>query len=155
MPDGVSAAVQQFTIRRVFEAPRQLVFKAWIEPAQIARWWGPDTFVTPLETIAVEPKPGGVFRSIMVSKEDRSEHPVVGVILEIVEPERLVLSFPAEDNPTIPIDGETIVTVTFTDLDGQTELTLSQTGLQPSIARDSAIGWGEQFEHLAELFRSA
>jgi Activator of Hsp90 ATPase homolog 1-like protein len=50
-----------------------LVFKAWTEPEQFAEWWGPRGFSAPLETISLDPTPGGEWRATMVSDADGSE----------------------------------------------------------------------------------
>jgi uncharacterized protein YndB with AHSA1/START domain len=149
--DGTSVAQPSVTITRVFDAPREMVYRAWIEPEQLTRWWGPRIFTVPVETIEVDPRPGGVFRFTMVSREDGSEHPAKGIFREIEQHERLVWVFPAADNPHLPIDGESIVTVEFVDLGGKTEVRLTQAGLSPDILASAKTGWTEQLERLVEF----
>ena len=48
---------QELVITRVFDAPRELVFKAWTEPEHVVRWWGPKGYTTPFSTIDL--RPGG------------------------------------------------------------------------------------------------
>jgi uncharacterized protein YndB with AHSA1/START domain len=116
-------AAQEITIRRVFHAPRELVWKAWTEPHQLAEWWGPPGWTTPLDSITMDVRSGGIFRLTGVS-EDGTEMPQEGVYREVVEPERLVLDEPAEGAWH---EGATS-TVTFTDLgDGRTEVVLHAT----------------------------
>jgi uncharacterized protein YndB with AHSA1/START domain len=114
---------QEITVRRVFDAPRELVWRAWTEPGQLVRWWGPPGWSTDVSTVTMEVRPGGAFRLTSVNEEG-AEMPVVGVYREVVEPERLVLDEPAGD----AWHEGAVSVVTLTDLgDGRTELFLQST----------------------------
>ncbi len=118
-----AATAQEITIRRVFDAPRELVWKAWTEPDQLVQWWGPPGWSTALSTVTMEVRPGGDFRLTSVNEEG-AEMPVVGVYREVVAPERLVLEEPAGDNWH---EGAVSV-LNLTDLgNGRTELVLQST----------------------------
>jgi uncharacterized protein YndB with AHSA1/START domain len=118
-----AATAQEITITRVYDAPRELVWKAWTKPEELVEWWGPSGWSTPLDTVTMEVWPGGTFRLTSISDEG-AEMPVVGTYREVVEPERLVLEEPGEHAWH---DGS-VSTVTFTDLgDGRTEITLTAT----------------------------
>lgn len=118
-----AATAQEITIRRVFDAPRELVWKAWTEPDQLVEWWGPPGWSTALSTVTMEVRPGGDFRLTSVNEEG-VEMPVVGVYREVVAPERLVLEEPAEDNWH---EGAVSV-LSLTDLgNNRTELVLQST----------------------------
>jgi uncharacterized protein YndB with AHSA1/START domain len=118
-----TAAAQEITISRVLDAPRELVWSAWTEPDQLARWWGPQGWSTPLENITMEVRPGGAFRVTQFS-DDGTEMTVQGVYREVSEPEGLVLDEPAEGSWH---EGATSV-VTFTDLgDSRTEMVVRTT----------------------------
>ena len=118
-----AATAQEITIRRVFDAPRELVWKAWTEPDQLVEWWGPPGWSTLLSTVTMEVRPGGAFRLTSVNDEG-AEMPVVGVYREVLAPERLVLEEPAGDNWH---EGAVSV-LNLTDLgDGRTELVLQST----------------------------
>ena len=65
-----AAAAQVIEIARVYPAPREAVWAAWTDPAQIARWWGKRGWSTPPESVAIELRPGGVFRLDSVSEAD-------------------------------------------------------------------------------------
>ena len=121
MAEAVTA--QEITITRVLDAPRELVWKAWTEPAQLAQWWGPRGWSNPLETITLDVRPGGAFHVTSVS-EDGGEMSSQGVFREVAEPERLVLEEPAEG----AWHEGAVSVATFTDLgDGRTEMTLQST----------------------------
>ena len=134
-------------LTRIFAAPRDLVFKVWIEPAHLVRWWGPRGFTMPSH--ALEARPGGAYRFCMRSPEG-TEHRSQGVFREIVEPERLVLTgawVEAEGKP----GHETLLTVSFADHGGKTKLTLHQAVFESVTARDAHRGgWTSALDCLAE-----
>jgi uncharacterized protein YndB with AHSA1/START domain len=146
MTEAVSA--QEITITRVFDAPRVLVWKAWTEPEQLAKWWGPRGWSTPLETITMDVRPRGTFRVVGVSDEDGAEMPTEGVYREVVEPERLVLAEPTED----AWHEGAVSVVTFTDLgDGRTEMVLHTTIHTTDEMRGAAeAGLASSLDRLAE-----
>src|SRR6516225_4282490 len=82
---------QQITITRIFDAPRELVFRAWTDPDQVARWFGPAGFDTPRESVEIDLRVGGRFNLRMVKQGSEMEHRLRYEILELVEPELLVL----------------------------------------------------------------
>lgn len=118
--------MSELTYTRVFEAPRELVFRCMVEPEHLTRFWGPAGMSTPLEGIRVDPRPGGVFEAVMVSDADGSRYVMRAVYVEVVEPERLVWTEP---------DSGMTTTSTFTDLgDGRTEIRIRQVNV-PEAAR--------------------
>jgi uncharacterized protein YndB with AHSA1/START domain len=122
MPAAIST--QEITITRVFDAPRELVWKAWTEPDQLAQWWGPPGWTNRRETIKMDVRPGGAFRVTSVSDEDGTEMTTSGAYREVLEPERLVLEEPAEG----AWHENAVSVVTLTDLgDGRTEIVLRAT----------------------------
>jgi uncharacterized protein YndB with AHSA1/START domain len=135
-------------ITRVFDAPRELVFRAWTEPKHMVRWMGPRGFTTSVERS--DYRPGGSYRFHMRGPEN-DEHWVQGVFREIAEPERLVMAggwADAEGNPTGP---ETLLTLTFEDYEGKTRLTLHQAVFESVTARDAHRGgWNSSLDRLAE-----
>ena len=138
---------REFTIVRTFDAPRELVFRAWTDPDQLALWWGPEGISTPRATIELDPRPGGVFRFLMVSDEDGTEFPSEMAFVEVVEPERLVFGWQPQRGL-----GAGTVTVTFADLGGRTEMTTYYSGeTTEAMARMSEGGWGTQLDKLEAL----
>ncbi len=77
-------------IERVFDAPRELVFKAWTDPDHVRQWWLPKGFS--LESLEMDLRPGGEWRRCIRPPEgaDRMTH---GFYKEIVEPERLAFTY--------------------------------------------------------------
>ena len=92
MPDPTPpASDQQILITRIFDAPREDVFAAWTDPAQVAAWYGPEQFETPREQIHIDLRVGGRYELTMVQRGSGAEFPVGYEIIELVEPELIVL----------------------------------------------------------------
>ena len=153
---GNSVAAQpeprMLVIARVFDAPRSLVFKAWTEPERLVRWWGPRGFTTPFCEMDV--RPGGAFRFGMRSPEG-TEHWLRGVYREILEPERLVLTWAWEDALGKP-GHETLLTLDFAEHAGKTKLTLHQAVFETVTARNAhQQGWTSGLDDLADYLAKA
>ncbi len=138
---------RELVVTRILDAPRPLVFKAWTEPEQVARWWGPQGFVT--TECEMDIRPGGAYRVGMRSPEG-THHVKRGIYREIVEPERIVFTYAWEDAEGKP-GHETLVTVTFSEHGAKTKLTLHQAIFETVTARDShQAGWTSCLERFAE-----
>jgi uncharacterized protein YndB with AHSA1/START domain len=127
----------EITITRIYDAPRERVWAAWTDPAQIARWWGKRGWSTPPASVAMDVRPGGTFRLNSVNDEDGREMPLDTTFHEVVPPERL--SFGA-------------ATVTFTDLgDGRTEMVFHTVVEMPEDTLHAAEGGlASAFDRLSE-----
>src|SRR5262249_41075064 len=111
---------------RVFDAPRELVFKVWTDPAHIGQWWGPRGFTT--TTYAMDMRPGGVWRFCMHGPHGVDYQNKI-TYLEVVDPERIVYE-QGGDRDCEPVNFQ--VTVTFEEQGGKTKLTMRM--LSPSAA---------------------
>jgi uncharacterized protein YndB with AHSA1/START domain len=142
-----AATAQEIEITRVYDVPRELVWRAWTEPEELVQWWGPPGWSTPLETVTMDVRPGGDLRLVSVST-DGVEMPLVGVYREVVEPERLVLDEPAEQ--AWHEGAESVVT--FTDLGGgRTEVAIRATIQTTDEMRETAErGMRATFDRLGE-----
>ena len=136
-----------FTVTRVFDAPRERVWKEWTEPERFADWFGGPQSDVPLSTVSMDVSPGGALRLTMYAEPGRREIHWRGEFLEVVEPERLV--FTIADRPG---DAYERVTVELADLgDGRTEMRLEQRGnLLPEQYERTKEGWGGFFDRMAE-----
>jgi uncharacterized protein YndB with AHSA1/START domain len=151
-PGDSLSADRELVVSRVIAAPRPLVFKAWTEPEQIARWWGPKGYTT--VEYQMDVRPGGAYWHVMRSPEG-TDHRKRGVYREIVPPERIVFTFAWED-----ADGrlgpELLVTVTLEVLGSGTRLTLHQGPFASVEWRDShVIGWTSCLERFGEYMANA
>ena len=154
---------QELVIIRVFDAPRQLVWKAWTEPEHFMRWWGPKDFTAPF--CQMDLHVGGKYLNCMRSP-DGKDYWSTGVYREIVPMERLVFtdSFADENGNVIPATHygfgsdfplEMLVTVTFEVEGDKTKVTLKHTGLPAGkIGEQTEAGWNESFDKLAQNLRS-
>jgi uncharacterized protein YndB with AHSA1/START domain len=139
-------------VERIFDAPRDLVFKVWTDPKHLVNWFGPRGFTLP--SCEMNLRLGGAWRYCMLSPEG-SEHWVQGTFREIVEPERLAFTW-AHENPNGTLEHETLVTVTLVDLGGKTKLTLRHAIFESMSARDEhQNGWSSSLERLAEYLAAA
>ena len=123
MPDKVIGAMtlsilgdREIKMTRVFDAPRELVFKAYTDPEAIPHWWGQRNSVTIVDKMDV--RPGGAWRYV-ARVPDGTEYAFRGEFREVVPPERLVYTFEFEGMPGLI----TVDTITFEETDGKTTLT--------------------------------
>jgi uncharacterized protein YndB with AHSA1/START domain len=116
---------REIVITRVFNAPRELVFKAWTEPEHVAQWWGPKGFTTRITELDL--RPGGKWRYVMIGP-DGTEYPVKGVFREIVPLERIVTTDEFDEGFEKVVNADLpkgiVATAIFEDLAGKTKLTL-------------------------------
>jgi len=137
-------------ITRVFDAPREAVFDAWLDAEQLAQWMGPRNVRAEIES--VDARVGGRYRIIM--HPDGGGTPIVGgVYREIARPEKLVLTWQWENGgPDGGPGADTLITLRFAELGGKTEMTMRHEGFANVDARNSHNqGWNGSFDKLAEV----
>jgi uncharacterized protein YndB with AHSA1/START domain len=116
--------VTPFQIDRVIDAPRELVFAAFTDPTQLAIWWAPEGLEIPADTVEVDGRVGGRINFSMVDPNSGQDYPVHFEIVEMTEPEVLVLESPPVPELGMP---ERIVTrLTFAEDGGRTRLSVTQ-----------------------------
>jgi uncharacterized protein YndB with AHSA1/START domain len=154
------APSREITITRVFDAPRALIWKAWTEPEEFMRWWGPKGYTAPV--CKVDLRVGGKYLYCMRSPEGQ-DFWGTGVYREIVPLERIAYtdSFADSEGNLVPpthygfgadFPSELLVTVTFEDYEGKTKLTLKHAGLPAGeVSQQTVAGWNESFDKLAEI----
>jgi uncharacterized protein YndB with AHSA1/START domain len=136
------------TVTRVFDAPRERVWKEWTEPERFADWFGGANSEVPLSSVSMDVTPGGRLQLTMFSGPGRREIRWKGEYREVLEPERLV--FTISDQPGD--DRHELVTVVLTDLgDGRTEMRFEQRGqMTPEQYERTKEGWGSFFDRIDE-----
>jgi uncharacterized protein YndB with AHSA1/START domain len=141
------------TITRVFDAPREQVWKEWTEPERFADWYGGGEAEVPVSTVSMDVREGGRWRATMFAGPGRREIQWKGEYREVVPPERLV--FTVSDQPGE--DAWELVTVILTDLgDGRTEMHFEQRGqLPPEVYERAGQGWSTFFDRMAERLAAA
>lgn len=141
----------ELTLTRTFDAPHGAVWKAYTEPEQLARWWGPKGFHTPLDKIEVDLRPGGAYNLTMVDGEG-NEYPSEMTIRELVEPERLAFGWDAQRGIGA---GEIIVVLSELD-GGRTQLDSHFAGdSTPEMMSMMEAGTNQQLDKLAALLQGS
>jgi uncharacterized protein YndB with AHSA1/START domain len=143
---------REIAMTRVFDAPRELVFKAYTDPSRIPQWWGPKGFTTTVDQMDV--RPGGVWRFVQRGP-DGSEYAFNGVYREIAPPQRIVSTFEFEGMP----GHVSVETLTLEEHTGKTKVT-SMSLFQTVEDRDSMLqsgmeaGAAETYDRFAELLEA-
>jgi uncharacterized protein YndB with AHSA1/START domain len=147
-PTPVAAADQEVLITRIFDAPREQVFRAWTDPDEVSAWYGPEQMDTPRDKIHIDPRVGGRWELTMV-RRGGGEFAIGYEIVEFVEPELLVLR--SDPMPQAGMHEGTVLRVEFHDHGAKTRMTLSD-GPYPAAGRGHAeAGWSAAFDKLAAL----
>ena len=148
----------ELAISRIFDAPRDLVYQAFVDPDQLAQWFGPVGFVVPRNTVAIDARVGGYQRFVMVSADDPSvRSPVDATFTEVVENELLAGEQRVEGIPGF--EGVAMMTLRLEFYDepgGKTRPELRQGPFAQRLEEDSREGWNSSFgklDHLLERTR--
>lgn len=131
-------------IQRQFDAPRELVFKAWTDPERLMHWWAMEGAAAP--ACSIDLRVDGSWRAAVV-EPNGTQHWAHGRYVEIDAPERIVFTFnweAAEDKH------DTLVTVSLAEIDGRTTMTFHQATFRTVKERDEHNeGWSSCFDQLA------
>ena len=157
MTDGSNATTfktlsdREIAMERVFDAPRELVFAAYTDPAHIPHWWGPRGVTTTVDTMDV--RPGGTWRYVS-SGPDREDVVFYGEYLEVSPPERIKWTFMFDVEGMGPQGGPE--TLTLEDVGGKTKVTaVSHMGtpeiIEGALATGMVGGAIETYDRLEAL----
>ncbi len=160
---------KDLTITRVFDAPREVVWKMWTDPEMVKRWWGPKIFTCPV--VKMDFRVGGTCLSCMRGSPSGGA-PVadfwsIGTYKEIVPMKKIVVtdSFADEKGNIVPsshygMEGmplEMLVTITFEELSGgKTKMTLIHSGFEgidEKMVKDMNQGWNESFDKIVNVLK--
>ncbi len=142
--------VDTLKITRIYDAPRELVYKAWTDSSLMARWFGSKVFTITICNLDV--RPGGEI--YIVSRDpDGLNYQVKGVFQEVMPPERLVFIGRALADEGSRLQVETRNVLTLEDLGGKTRLTLEVTVIQPTPFAEGELarmkeGWSQSLDKL-------
>ena len=144
----VTAAGQEVLITRIFDAPREHVFKAWTDPDEVAAWYGPEHMEVPREKVRIDLRVGGRWELTMVQRGGGMEFAISYEIVELVEPELIVMR--SDPMPEAGMHEPTVLRVELHDHGAKTRMTLSD-GPYPTAARGHAeAGYNAALEKLAK-----
>ncbi|SBT45175.1 SRPBCC family protein [Micromonospora auratinigra] len=144
-----TTATQELVVTRVFDAPRELVYRAFVDPDQLAAWFGPVGFSVPRDSVSIDARVGGHQRFTMVSDTDpEMTSPVDATFTELVENELLV------GEQQVDFGAGPVVfrlRVEFHDEAGGTRLVLRQGPYGPEMQEGAREGWNSSFTKLDAL----
>ncbi|MDR5701120.1 SRPBCC family protein [Agromyces aerolatus] len=144
----LGAEAPQFTITRVFDAPRETVWRAWTDPDEAPFWMHPHGLTTPREQVELDVRPGGRYRYTMVTA-DGTAYPTAGTYLEVTEPSRLVFTWGSPDDADERMPVITVDLAEHGDAGRQTLQTFHLVGIAGAPGDDNVHdGWTEAFEEL-------
>jgi uncharacterized protein YndB with AHSA1/START domain len=153
-PASAGASEYGIRIRRVFDAPRERVWREWTNPESFADWYGGPEWDIPLSSVTMDVRPGGSLQLTMFGPpEDPRRIDWEGEYVEVEAPARLVFTIRARPGTE---DFE-LVTVVLTELaNGRTEMLFEQRGsMSPEQYERATEGWGTFFSRLQERLTSA
>ena len=158
----MNQSTREINITRIFDAPREKVWRAWTNPEDLKMWWGPETYTTPYFTVDL--RVGGKYLYCMRSSSGE-ETWGTGTYLEVVDQKRLVStdSFADKDGNIVPAStygmdvewpADSKIALTFEDMDGKTRFTLKHTSIPAGSDGDlSEQGWNDSFDRLANYLK--
>ena len=149
MPDSpaVQTADQQVVITRVFDAPRDVVFRAWTDPDEVAQWFGPQGFDIPRDAVVIDLRIGGRFELRMVNPQMNFDNNLTYEIVELAAPELLVLRHAPK--PELGIPDATFTRVELYEENGKTRMVLTDGPYTESGHAER--GWNQAFDKLEAL----
>jgi len=148
MPARTEATGGELVVRRLLPAPPDLVFEVWTQPEHIVRWWGPRGYTA--FSCEMDVRPGGRWRVGMRSPDGKAMW-TRGEFRELERPSRLVFTFAWEEPDGVLDDRERLVTVSFTERSGQTEVVVRHAAFATIEARDRhGEGWSDCLDRFIE-----
>jgi uncharacterized protein YndB with AHSA1/START domain len=138
---------RELFLSRAFDAPRDVVFRFFSEPALLAQWFGPHAFGVPRESVVVEPRVGGRYELAMAN--ETGSFPFVGEITEYDPPELLGMVIHGETGLG-DISGVNL-RIQFHDHGSRTRVTLRQGPFTPEMKHATDEGWRESFDAIDDL----
>ena len=145
----------EISLSRVFDAPRDLVYRAFVDPDQLCQWFGPEGFSVPCETVQSDARTGGFQRFVLVSDAEPSQRTPVDVTLsEVVEDELLVAHADIGGIACVGRTARIRLRLEFLDQSGgRTRLELRQDPSRDEIWGDPEAAWESSFTRLDSLLR--
>jgi len=142
----------ELVLKRTFNAPREVVFDAWTDPNQVAKWWGPKGFTNP--RCEIDARVGGIIH-IDMRGPDGVVYPMEGVFKEIERPKLLVFLSVAQRDANGNSILEVFTKATFEEVAGKTELTVYAIATKRTPEAEPAVagmheGWSQTLDRLED-----
>jgi uncharacterized protein YndB with AHSA1/START domain len=136
-------------ITRMFDAPRDLVFKLWTDPRHLIQWMGPREY--PAMNVDNDLRVGGKWRIGLRSVDGSEDLWQSGIYREIEEPRKLTFTFTWEGMKGGTPPRETFVSIELEDVGGKTRMTFKQFLFDTATNRDGhRYGWNTAFDRFDE-----
>jgi len=145
----------EVVLSRYFDAPPDLVYRAFVDPEQLAQWYAPLAFHVPFDSVHVDPRPGGSWRLEMVSNFDAHQrHPVELSLTEVIPGRLLVGHETTTDFPGLPDGTLLTLTVEFLAEGDGTRLELREGPMPEQMRELAAVGWSQALTKLSALLET-
>lgn len=149
----MNTPLKELTLTRLLDAPQDIVFRAWTDPEQLIKWWGPAGCVN--TRCDMDLRPGGKIR-IDMNAPDGSVVPMSGEVLEVDAPHKLVFTSVAFEDEQGRPGVENLITVIFTTEADKTLVTVHVAVTHASDAIKPAldgmhIGWNEGLDRMVAV----
>jgi uncharacterized protein YndB with AHSA1/START domain len=151
---------KELTMTREFDAPRELVYKAWTDEKLVSKWWGPQGVFIPV--CELDPRVGGKMRIVMEAGEELGEYkgtqwPMDGEYVELDEPKKIVFNANAINKGKVILEHQT--TVTFEEENGKTTMNVRIVVTKVLPGSEFAIagmeqGWNSQLDKLVKFVQT-
>ena len=147
---STTAPTGTVTLHRVFRAPPERLYRAFLDPDAMAKWLPPHGFTG--RVLSMDARVGGRYRMQFTNFSNGQSHAFGGEYLELVPGERIVHT-DSFDDPNLP--GEMRTTITFRPVLVGTEVTAVQEGIPAVIPTEMCyLGWQESLQLLALLIEA-
>jgi uncharacterized protein YndB with AHSA1/START domain len=148
----MTESANELVITRVFDAPRELVYRAFIDPDELAQWFAPVGWSVPRDSVSVDVRVGGQQVFTMVNDDDPSQtSPVRGVFTEVVENELLVATEDVDMSDGASTEKFSLRLEFHDEGGGKTRIVLRQGPYSPEIKSNARVGWESSFTKLDAL----
>lgn len=142
---STTQSTAQFTIVRTFNATRDLVWRAWTDESELAKWLRP--FGVSTDSVSFDVREGGKYRYTMTNEETQEKFPTGGIYLEVSPQDRLVFTW---GEPDAPAGSAAVITLDFVPKGDQTELTFHLRGYEGKPGDGFVYdGWDEALTNLS------
>lgn len=145
MPDTST----QVDVTRTFDAPRETVFAAFTDPAQVTQWWGPEYFEIPPDSVNIDVREGGRYDLTMVQSDNGKEFPVLQEVLEVEPPALLVLRH--QPMPEFGMTEAIDTRIELHDQGGSTRVEITSGPYNAEMGPNAQMGWEQQLDKLKRL----
>lgn len=151
----IKTGTHEITMTRVFDAPPELVYRAFVDPDQLCQWFGPVGYSVPCETVQIDARVGGFQRFVMISDDDPGfRNPIDATFTEVIENELLVGHQDVEGFPGVEGRVRFHLRLEFhEEPGGKTRLELRQGPFSEQMGNDTKTGWESSFTKLDSLLR--